>query len=303
MSARLVLNMSVEDGVMCAAIDIPGFDAKPLRGTGATLLEAVEHLHAQLKCPEYEDARMCIGDEKMTVLEKLIEDERHKKQIRDEVTPFERMGIREAWAFTKSDLKDKVFIVAVPPITQHQHAQVVEQLHSLLEGLFPDEQERPVCTVLPDDFVLGTREPEETPEEKYEEELQLGAPVTHRDVPDVIRQETRIVCRVVDQDDNVKLVAGYLQLHEDVHDDLPEDVWDRYGQWDFCALPDDEQREIVLKHCRGFKVAVALAETNSEDAWSNAWIETAPVFDCWPEEQGIMTDTDHIIEIYRMKED
>ena len=165
MSTRLKLDMSVEDGVITVKIETPGLDTdSPPEGSGATLIEAVEHLYTQLKAPEYNEERFCIGNKKMRLLERLIKEERDKKQIREEVAVLERMGIREAWAFTKSDLKDKVLVVAVPPISQHQYAQMVNELRRLLEGLFPDEDECPTWMVIPENFTLGAREPEKKSE-------------------------------------------------------------------------------------------------------------------------------------------
>jgi len=251
------LNVSIEqDDVFCIGIDLPQLDVVGVQGRGKSFIEAVEHLHAQLKGPEGHDERMTIGMEGMDSIQKMIDEAHAQKQIRDEVEPFKRLGVEEAWAFTKSDLKDKILVLAVPSISQHQHEQVREHMSKLLEDLFPDEDERPTCTILPEDFVLGTKDEDDIIAMETPDSISMfepGEPVKIGEVKDLIRRRTpvgMIMKDMVDETNHDEMAVVVLQTDETTLDAL--DYIDERVHPPIEELPDDAVREVIFRHAHEF---------------------------------------------------
>ena len=73
----MILDMRVENGTTYARIDIPecGYNTAA-EGSGENLRDALKHLHAQLECPEREDDRLVVGDERMDMLEMLVKEQK-----------------------------------------------------------------------------------------------------------------------------------------------------------------------------------------------------------------------------------
>lgn len=260
---NLGLDMSRDnDGNHRVCADIDGLG--DVAGCGETVLDACRDLRGILDAnTRYLD----IMGNLMGVLDKFISEEQERLVIRNEVSKLESLGVKKAWALSKSDIEDKILVLGIPADTTYEVQHLItEEMQRLFRLAFPDRERRPPCLIIQDDFSIGTKSKSEIDDMVHTLQSASdhcgnfptkGDIVRHCDLRDIIRNKAHLLIVGEHNDVQVSDVVKIKMPKSGKNLEwLPDDVFHDMDAY----ISDDDWNELIIQNLEWFMIEVSFVD-------------------------------------------